>query len=177
KHAGPVRRAIKVRTVMNILGPLLNPARPPIQIMGVAEPALIRPVAKVMARLGLERALVVHGSGLDEIALHGVTEAAFLLGGSIHDLRLTPEDAGLRRANLSELRGGGPEENAARLTAVLKGEGQRADRDAVALNAGALFWIAGRAEGLKAGVEKALDVMASGEPYGRLQLLTAASDA
>ena len=74
-HAGPVRRALKVRTIMNLLGPCLNPARPSVHLLGVAEPKLIRPVAETLKALGVERALVVHGSGLDELALHGFTEA------------------------------------------------------------------------------------------------------
>src|SRR4051812_28529735 len=74
-HAGPVRRALKVRTIMNLLGPCLNPARPPVQLLGVADPRLLRPVAETLQALGVRRALVIHGSGLDEIALHGPTEA------------------------------------------------------------------------------------------------------
>src|SRR5439155_4796138 len=69
-HAGPVRRALKVRTIMNLLGPCLNPARPQVQLLGVPDPSLLRPIAETLDALGVERALVVHGSGLDEIALH-----------------------------------------------------------------------------------------------------------
>ena len=77
-HAGPVRRALKVRTIMNMLGPCVNPAEPPVQLLGVAEPRLLEPVAPTLAALGVERALVVHGAGLDEVALHGETEAVRL---------------------------------------------------------------------------------------------------
>src|SRR5690606_16769473 len=83
KHAGPVRQALKIRTIMNVLGPLLNPARPDVQIMGVSEPRLIRPAAETLRALGTKAALVVHGSGLDEIALHGATQAARLKDGAI----------------------------------------------------------------------------------------------
>src|SRR5205085_9772883 len=81
KHAGPVRRALKVRTIMNILGPCVNPAEPGVQLLGVAEPRLLGPVAAVLDALGVQRALVVHGGGLDEIALHEATEAVRLTDG------------------------------------------------------------------------------------------------
>ena len=74
-HAGAVRRALKVRTIMNLLGPCLNPARPKVQLLGVADPKLLRPIGETLRALGVERALVVHGSGLDEVALHGFTQA------------------------------------------------------------------------------------------------------
>ena len=84
RHAGPVRRALKVRTVMNMLGPCVNPARPAVQLLGVADPALLEPVATTLAGLGVERALVVHGAGLDEVALHGETEAIRDQGRRLH---------------------------------------------------------------------------------------------
>src|SRR5689334_21135347 len=96
-HAGPVRRALKVRTIMNLLGPCLNPARPKVQLLGVADPKLLRPIAETLRALGVERALVVHGSGLDEVALHGFTRAVSVIGDELDELEITPEDAGLRR--------------------------------------------------------------------------------
>ena len=162
KHAGPVRRALKVRTIMNILGPCVNPAEPPVQLLGVAEPRLLEPVAAVLDALGVKRALVVHGGGLDEIALHAETEAVRLADGKTERLTLTPEQAGLERAPLTSLRGGGPEENAERLKALLMGYGTQAERNAVALNAGALLMTAGKAEDLKEGVDLALRALGSG---------------
>src|SRR3954470_9447294 len=117
-HAGPVRRALKVRTIMNLLGPCLNPARPRIQLLGVADPGLVRPIAETLAALGVERALVVHGSGLDEIALHGFTRAVSLSGGQLQEFEITPEQAGLDRMPLRKVQGGTPTENAARLAAL-----------------------------------------------------------
>src|SRR5690348_7354580 len=114
-HAGPVRRALKVRTIMNLLGPCLNPAQPKVQLLGVADPKLLRPIAETLQSLGVERALVVHGSGLDEVALHGFTRAVSLTGRSLRDIEITPEQAGLKRMPMERIAGGTPAENAARL--------------------------------------------------------------
>jgi anthranilate phosphoribosyltransferase len=169
RHAGPVRRALKVRTIMNVLGPCVNPAEPSVQLLGVADPKLLEPVAQTLAALGVREALVVHGDGLDEIALHGRTEAVRLSRGQIERLTITPEDAGLRQAPLSGLRGGGPTENAERLKALLMGYGTSVEADTVALNAGALLFTAGLAESLKDGVLNAKSVLASGDAYRRLR--------
>jgi len=162
RHAGPARRALGVRTVMNVLGPCLNPAEPPVQLLGVAEERLLEPVAATLAALGTRRALVVHGGGLDEVALHAETSAIRLIDGATERLTLTPEAAGLERAPLAALAGGEPEENAARIEALLRGRGSRAETHAVALNAGALLLAAGRAGNLAEGAGIALDVLASG---------------
>ena len=171
KHAGPVRRALKVRTIMNILGPCVNPAEPPVQLLGVAEPRLLEPVATVLDALGVKRALVVHGGGLDEIAPHAATEAVRLTNGQFERLTIAPEQAGLDRAPLSTIRGGGPEENAERLKALLLGYGTQAERNAVALNAGALLATAGTAGDLKQGVELAIATIASGQALATLKAL------
>ena len=124
KHAGPVRRALKVRTIMNMLGPCVNPAEPPVQLLGVAEARLLEPVAATLAALGVERALVVHGGGLDEVALHDETEAVRLARTARFErLTIAPEDVGFERAPLAAIRGGGPEENGERLKALLMGYG------------------------------------------------------
>ncbi|HEX8233399.1 MAG TPA: anthranilate phosphoribosyltransferase [Caulobacteraceae bacterium] len=177
RHAGPVRRAIRVRTVMNILGPLLNPARPPVQIMGVAQPHLIEPAARALALLGSQRALVVHGSGLDEIALHGPTEAMLVEGGQASSMPITPEDAGLQRAPLEALKGGEPEENAMVLEAILKGQATRAQRDAVALNTGALLFVAGLAADVREGTALGGGLIDKAAPFERLQALRELGDA
>ena len=109
KHAGPVRRALKVRTIMNVLGPCVNPAEPPVQLLGVADPRLLEPVAQALAALGVEQALVVHGGGLDEVALHGETEAVRSprAAGSSADV-IAPEQAGFERAPLAACSGRRP---------------------------------------------------------------------
>lgn len=158
-HAGPVRRALKVRTIMNLLGPCLNPARPKVQLLGVADPALLRPIAATLHALGTERALVVHGSGLDEIALHGFTQAVSLIDGEMQELEITPEQAGLRRMPKEQITGGSPQENAQRLSDILSGAGRRADIGIVSLNAGALLMTAGKVADLKEGVGFAMEAM------------------
>jgi anthranilate phosphoribosyltransferase len=174
-HAGPVRRALKVRTIMNLLGPCLNPARPKVQLLGVPEPRLLRPIAETLRALGVERALVVHGSGLDEIALHGFTQVVSLIGGEMEELEITPEQAGLFRRPLEHIAGGPPTENAHRLAALLSGNGGEADTAVVALNAGALLLAAGNADDLKEGVGQALDVMRSGSARATLDSFVEAS--
>jgi anthranilate phosphoribosyltransferase len=161
-HAGPVRRALKVRTIMNLLGPCLNPARPKVQLLGVADPGLLRPMAETLHALGVERALVVHGSGLDELALHGFTQAVLLDGADFEELEFTPEQAGLRRMPLEQIRGGSPIENARRMIDLFSGNGGEGDTAVVSLNAGALLMTAGRATDLKAGVAMAMDALRQG---------------
>jgi anthranilate phosphoribosyltransferase len=174
-HAGPVRRALKVRTVMNLLGPCLNPARPRVQLLGVADPKLLMPIAATLRALGVERALVVHGSGLDEIALHGFTQAVRLAGGEFETIEITPEQAGVERQPLDRIAGGSPEENADALRAVLGGRSGRAERDIVAVNAGALLFTAGLAVHLRDGTAMALDAISSGKATTTLDRFVEAS--
>jgi anthranilate phosphoribosyltransferase len=175
RHAGAVRRMLKVRTIMNMIGPCVNPAEPSVQLLGVADPALLEPVARTLAALGVGRALVVHGSGLDEIALHGETQAIRVRYGTLEPEILRPEDAGLERRPVQVLRGGGPEENAERLKALLMGYGLPAETEVVALNTGALLLTAGLAGDLREGVAMALQAMGSGEAYRRLTLFVEAT--
>jgi anthranilate phosphoribosyltransferase len=168
RHAGPVRRILKVRTLMNILGPCLNPAEPQVQLLGVADPRLVEPVARTLAGLGVRDALVVHGAGLDEVAIHDETQGAQVHDGEVERVTLAPEQAGLERQAVAGLEGGGPEENAERLAAVLQGRGLGVERDMVAINAGALLMTAGLAGDLRQGTARALDAMASGEAHRRL---------
>jgi anthranilate phosphoribosyltransferase len=163
KHAALVRRQLRVRTVLNLLGPCINPARPQVQLLGVADPAKLRAIALTLRAMGVSKALVVHGSGLDEIALHAETRAVRLSDGELKELVLTPEDAGLERATLEVTLGGDAEENAARLRLLLAGAGARAEQDITALNAGALLLTAGRCESLRDGADQARDALLSGE--------------
>jgi anthranilate phosphoribosyltransferase len=174
-HAGPVRRALKVRTIMNLLGPCLNPARPTVQLLGVADPKLLRPIAETLKALGVERALIVHGSGLDEVAVHGFTQAILLGDGTLEEMEITPEQAGLGRLPLEAIVGGTPLENADRLTRVLSGRSREADSAIVALNAGALLMTARVANDLRTGVSMALDAMSSGRARDRLDQFVEAS--
>ena len=167
RHAGPVRRQLKVRTIMNFLGPCLNPARPPVQLLGVADPAKLEPVARTLAALGVKDALVVHGGGLDEIAIHADTMAVRLADGAIEHLIVRPEDAGLERARLDAVKGGEPDLNAQRMGFLLAGRAGQAERDLVVINAAALLHTAGEADTLKQGAAMAADALASGDA-GRL---------
>jgi anthranilate phosphoribosyltransferase len=162
KHAGLVRRQLEVRTVMNLLGPCINPAHPPVQLLGVADPKMLRRIAQTLAAMDVQEALVVHGSGLDEVALHGETRAIRLSGGTIEELEITPEEAGLERAPLNVVTGGDVEENAARLKALLAGRASRAEEDIVILNAAALLLTAGKAATLREAAELAREALASG---------------
>lgn len=176
KHAGPVRRALGVRTIMNLLGPCLNPAEPRVQLLGVADPKMLEPVALTLAALGVEQALVVHGSGIDEVALHGETEAVRVADDRLERLVISPEDAGLQPIALSSLKGGDPKENAARLQALLRSESPPAERDIVAINTAALLMTAGLVSTLAQGVRRAKDAIESGAALDRLMQYVAASN-
>jgi len=175
KHAALVRRQLEVRTVMNLLGPCINPARPPVQLLGVADPRMLRRIAQTLAAMGVEQALVVHGSGLDEVALHGETRALKLSGGEIEELEITPEDAGLERAPLKVVTGGDVEENATRLTALLAGRGSEPEEDIVIINTAALLLTAGKAASLLEGAQLARDGLSSGRAARVLERFVEAS--
>jgi len=163
RHAGPVRRQLQVRTVLNLLGPCINPARPPVQLLGVADPAKLHAIARTLDAMGVEQALVVHGSGLDEVALHGETRAVRLDRGRLEDLIIVPEDVGLHRAPVETAVGGDAEENATRLRLLLAGAGTKAEQDITALNAAALLMTAGKVSSLREGFGHARDALLSGE--------------
>jgi anthranilate phosphoribosyltransferase len=160
---------------MNLLGPCLNPARPDVQLLGVADPTMLRPIAETLRALGVDRALVVHGSGLDEVALHGFTQAIRLADGELEEIEITPEQAGLRRTSVDQIKGGSPRENARHLVNLLEGHGRAADRSVVALNAGALLMTAGRAKDLREGVVLAAGALRSGRANATLQAFVEAS--
>ncbi|MBN2528746.1 MAG: anthranilate phosphoribosyltransferase [Deltaproteobacteria bacterium] len=163
RHAGPVRKKLGMRTMMNLLGPLVSPAAPTCQVMGVYDPALCTTLAEVFNALGTKSALVVHGSGLDEIAIHGTTTCALLNDGKVTSLEISPSDAGLTTYSLDDIRGGEPMENTQIVRDILMGKGREAHNAAVAINAGALAWICGKADSLKAGTALAMEVMQSGK--------------
>jgi anthranilate phosphoribosyltransferase len=163
KHAALVRRQLEVRTIMNLLGPCINPARPSVQLLGVADPKMLRRIAQTLAAMGVQEALVVHGSGLDEVALHGETRAIRLSGGELEELEIEPEDAGLERAPLKVVTGGDVSENAARLRALLTGKAARAEEDIVILNTAALLHTSGKATDLRDGAGQAREALRTGK--------------
>jgi anthranilate phosphoribosyltransferase len=167
---GP-RRELGMRTLFNILGPLTNPAGADAQVVGTYDPDLVVPMAEALARMDVERALVVHGDGLDEIGLHGTTVAAEVNGADVTELELSPEDFGLDRAPIEDIAGGDPEANAADLRGIVEGEETGPKRDIVLANAGAAIYVAGEAASLEAGAERALDAIESGDAARKLQEL------
>ncbi|MCA3254759.1 MAG: anthranilate phosphoribosyltransferase [Alphaproteobacteria bacterium] len=168
KHHGamarvaPVRRAIGRRTIFNLLGPLANPAGVSRQLVGVPAPRWVAPLAEALARLGCQRAMVVHGSdGLDELTVTGASVLANLDAGSVAEASVTPDDAGLSRWPLSDLAGGLPPENADALRALLKGK-PGAYREIVLLNAAGALMVADRASGWRDGADQAAEAIDSG---------------
>ncbi|XAW90419.1 anthranilate phosphoribosyltransferase [Vibrio sp. CDRSL-10 TSBA] len=170
RHAAPVRQSMKTRTIFNILGPLINPARPNIQLMGVYSPELVRPIAETMVQMGLKRAAVVHGSGLDEVAIHGETLVAEIKDGEIVEYTLTPQDFGLDSYPLQAIEGGDPQENRLIIENILTGKGTSAQVAAVAVNVALLLRMFGF-EDLKANAQQAIDVMNSGKAFDLVQQL------
>ncbi len=175
RYVTPVRAELGFRTVFNLLGPLSNPAGAQRQVLGVYDPRLIEPLAKVLGALGAERAWVVHGSGLDEISTTGPTQICEWREGQTRLFTLTPEAVGLERVSLEALRGGDPKANAAALTALLAGE-RGAYRDIVALNAAAAFLVADRAPSLREGLDLAFAVIDDGRARDALARLVAATN-
>jgi len=161
KRVAPVRRELGLRTVFNILGPLTNPAGARAQVMGVYDPLLSRKLASVFQMLGTERAMVVHGCGMDEITNVGETAVTELKDGEIESYRIKPRDLGYPSAALADIAGGTPVENARRLVSVLRGERSPA-RDIVAMNSGAAVYISGQADSLKEGAIAAEEAISSG---------------
>jgi anthranilate phosphoribosyltransferase len=152
KHAGPTRREIGVRTAFNLVGPLTNPAGARRQVVGVADPAAAPRIAEVLRLLGTERALVVHGDGLDELPLDGTGVLYDVSPDEVARREIDAQALGLARAPTSALAGGDPAMNATLLEAVLRGE-SGARRDVVLLNAGAALLAAGRTETIESGIE------------------------
>jgi len=165
KHLAPVRKELGVPTIMNILGPLTNPARARRQVVGVSDPRLLSLVAESLQELSHIRAMVVHGEpGMDELSPLGPTRVVRVENGTLEEYVFDPaRELGWTSMNASELAGAEPEDNARVIEAVLKGEGPRAARAAVALNAAAGFFVAGSADSLKDGLEQAEAVLDEGE--------------
>lgn len=162
RHAVGPRRELGVRTAFNLLGPLTNPAFPDAQVVGVPRPELTGFLARCLSRLGVRRAWVVHGSGLDELSLAGSTQvAAFEDGGLPREFTVRPEDAGLVRCAPDALRGGDPSQSARLAVELLEGAVGPA-RDVVVLNAAAALLVAGQVPDLQAGAEEAAGALGAG---------------
>ncbi len=174
KHAAAPRRELRIRTVFNLLGPLVNPAAVEYQVLGVFAPEWTEPLARVLGELGTRRALVVHGAGgLDELSPAGPNRVSLLEEGEVRTFEIDPAELGIPRARVEALAGGRPEENALLLRRLLAGEEGGPRRDAVLLNAAAALWIAGAARDLEEGLERAARSLDSGAALERLEALIA----
>ncbi|WP_340680379.1 anthranilate phosphoribosyltransferase [Paraglaciecola sp.] len=170
KHAMPVRTALKTRTIFNLLGPLANPARPSHIIIGVYSPDLLLPFAKTLQLLGYKNAMVVHGSGLDEFALHGETQVVHIKGDKLEEYNVSPRDFGLKSYPLAAIKGGQPEDNKRLIEQVLNGQGEGAHQAAVAMNAGALLTLCGKTDSFMEGASLALRAMEQKLPAKTIKL-------
>ncbi len=169
--AGPRVELAPSRTIFNLLGPMSNPALVKRQLVGVFDRRWVRPVAEALGQVGLERALVVNGQdGMDELTTTTKSWAALLDAGKVTELEIAPEDIGLKRATIADLKGGDATHNAEAIKAVLRGE-KSAFRDIVVLNSAAALWVAGKAKDLKEGAALAIDSIDSGKAAQALATL------
>ena len=170
---GP-RKELGMRTLFNVLGPLTNPAGADAQVVGVYDEKLVPVLARALARMDVERALVVHGSGLDEIAIHGETTVAEVESGGVggvgevEEYTISPSDLGLDTSPIEAVAGGDPAANAADLRGIVTGDITGAKQDIVLANAGAAIYVAGNASTLADGVEAARTAIESGDAGRKL---------
>jgi anthranilate phosphoribosyltransferase len=180
RHVGPVRRELRLPTIMNLLGPLTNPAGARRQVVGVSDPSLLPLVAGALKELGHLRAMVVHGeAGMDEISPLGTTRIAWVDEGGLVEQRVEPEELGVERVSPADvaLAGGSPEENASVIQQILEGRLKGAGRTLVILNAAAAFHVSGMAADLREGAALAADSLDSGSALRSLEALRASSHA
>ncbi len=178
KPVAPLRKALKIRTIFNLLGPLVNPMSPTGQVIGVSDPFLVQTIAQALSQLGIRRGIVIHGrERLDEGGLGDVNDVAIVKNGQVNSLELTAEKLGLTPAPIEALKGGEVEENAKILKAILQGQGTQAQQDVVALNTALALEVGEALDGTDIlqrctkGVVMAKDVLKSGEAWTKLEQL------
>lgn len=179
KYAVGPRREIGIRTIFNILGPLTNPASANAQLLGVYDPKLLTPIAYALKRLGCTEAMVVHGlDGLDEISTLGKTAIAWLKEGKVANMKTTPKDFGVKKAQIADIEGTTPDESAEILFTILKGNCAIDDpkTEIVLVNSAAGIIVGGKAEDFSYGMEVARESIESGAAYNKLKVLVKASD-
>lgn len=177
KYVGSIRKELGIRTVFNILGPITNPARPEMELLGVYDPLLVEPLAHVLTQLGTTRGMVVHGTdGLDEISASAPTMVCEFQDGQYRNYEIRPEDFGLPTGQKSEIVGGTPEENAQITRDILSGKEQGTKRNIVLMNAGAGLYIAGKADSLAGGIARAAELIDSGAALARIDEMREASN-
>ncbi len=176
KYVGAIRRELGFRTVFNILGPLTNPGKPSMQLLGVYDEYLVEPLAQVLVELGIKRGMVVYGMDkLDEISMSCPTKICEIKDGWFRTTTITPEDFGFTTCSKDELVGGTPEENAQITKDILSGA-KGPKREAVLLNAGASLYIAGKAPTMKDGVKLAAEIIDSGKAMETLNKMIEVSN-
>lgn len=172
RHVGPVRRELGIPTLMNLLGPLTNPAGVRRQVVGVSDPELLELVSRALLALGHERALVVHGApGMDELSPLGPSQVVELRDGALSDFEVTPEDLGLPRAREEDIAGGEPDDNADLIRRILEGKAPAGARTVTLMNAAAALWVGGVVDSLEAGVSRAAEAVDSGAARSKLEML------
>ncbi len=174
KAVAPLRQTLKVRTIFNLLGPLVNPLRPTGQVIGVCDPTIVIAIAHALRQMRTPNAIVLHGrEKLDEAGLADETDLAVLSDGEVRLSTLNPQELGLTPAPTGAIRGGNLEENATILRNVLQGKGTQAQQDVVALNASLALQVGGAVplEDHTTGIEIAKEVMASGAAWSKLEQL------
>jgi len=170
KNIGPLRKELGIKTVFNLMGPLLNPAKAKKQLMGVFNPEITETIAEVMKKRGIERAMIVHGKGLDEITTTGKTKISELKNNKINTYYFDPKEFGISYANIEELKAKTKEESAEIILEILKGKKSK-KRDIVVLNAAAALIIAGKAKDFKEGIKLAEESIDSGKALKILEEL------
>ena len=169
KNVAPVRKGMRERTLFNVLGPLSNPARATMQLLGVYDEKLVMPMAQVLSNLGVTRGMVVCGGGMDEASLLGENKVCEIRFGELTPYSFTPSDLGLSSCKVDDLRGGSPKENAQITRDVLSGKERGAKRDEILLNAGIALYLGIDGIQLVDGIQKAAELIDSGAAYEKLQ--------
>lgn len=177
KYVAPVRKTLGIRTIFNILGPLTNPAKANMQILGVYSKELVNPMSRVLSNIGVKRGMTVFGmDGLDEISASDKTYVCEFRDGWFKEYEIEPEDFGYKKCDKSELEGGTPEENAEITRNILNGTLRDGKRNAVCLNAGAAIYVAGKADSLAEGIKIAEETIDSGKAIERMNEIVAFSN-
>lgn len=176
KNIAAIRKSLGTRTIFNLVGPMVNPARPDNLLLGVYRAELVNPMAEALKMLGFDRAMVVHGGGLDEISLHGITHVAELYRGQIENYVVSPDDFGVESCSLASISCGATEDAIQSARCLLSGRGTTEQKNFVAVNCAAALYLAGVQPDLKAGTAAALEVMSKGLPMQLLEKLAEASN-
>ena len=177
KYVAPVRKTLGIRTIFNILGPLTNPAKANMQVLGVYSKELVNPMSRVLSNIGVKRGMTVFGmDGLDEISGSDKTYVCEFRDGWFKEYEMEPEDFGYKKCDKSELEGGTPEENAEITRNILNGTLRDGKRNAVCLNAGAAIYVAGKADSLAEGIKIAEETIDSGKAIERMNEIVAFSN-